>query len=167
MSAPNDSQDPGIPNWLLFLFFGTFVWGFFYAVFLHGFLDETRADSLRRESMTRVVKATIDIVPARTEVAIANGETTYGQVCVACHGGNLEGGVGPNLADGEWWHGDNEKTMYKLVVNGITAAQAKGPTKVAMPAKGGSNISNPQVWEVIYYLSSKNGTIVQDAEPTQ
>ncbi len=166
MSAPNDKQDPGIPNWLLFLFFGTFVWGLFYAVFLHGFLGETRADGLRRVAHTRIVKPTIDIVPARTDAAIAAGEKTYGQVCIACHGANREGGVGPNLSDAEWWHADNEKALAKLVIGGVSAAQTKGPTKVAMPAKGGSAITNPQVWEVIYFLSSKNPSIKQDAVPT-
>lgn len=165
MSAPNNSKDPGIPNWLAFLFFGSFVWGLFYVVFMHGFLGETRADSFRRASDTRIVKATIDIVPARSDAAIASGEKTYAQVCVACHGANLEGGVGPSLADGEWLHGNNEKTLAKLAINGIPASAAKQPAKTAMPAKGGSNVSNAQIWEVIYFLSSKNDSIVQDAEP--
>lgn len=170
MSANHEKPTPG---WVAFLFWGLLVVGGLYAVFAYGFLNTSNEQIYRSVSAAsdapgggQIVVPTIDIVPVRTAETIGEGEKVYAQVCVACHGANLEGGVGPNLADNEWWHNSDEKAMAKLVINGISAAEAIGPTGTPMPPKGGGNISNEDVWKVIYYLSSKNGSIEQNAEPT-
>ena len=150
----NNANERGVPNWLLFLFFGSLVVGALYSIFQHGFLAEG-------PRLQAYVIPTVAVVPPRNGDTIAEGEQLYGRACVACHGANLEGLVGPNLVDAEWWHGNNEKAIYKSIVNGIGAG--KSQSGQIMPPKGGAAISDTDVWKVLYFISSKNGSIQQDA----
>lgn len=154
----NNSTEHGVPNWLLFIFFGALVAGGLYSTFKHGFLAE-------KPRLQAYVIPTVAVVPARTGDVISEGEALYGQACVACHGANLEGLVGPNLVDAEWWHGNNEKAIYKSIVNGIGAG--KSQSGQIMPAKGGANITDSDAWKIMFFLSSKNGSIQQDADVPQ
>lgn len=158
----NNPETKSTPGWVAYLFFLVLVIGIGATIYQLGFRAQSRQSMIREEMGTETIKPTIEIIPVRDASAIANGEATYKRVCLACHGMNLEGGVGPNLKDTEWYHPPAKETnLYKLVVNGISGAQAvKG---VAMPAKGGAPISNIEVWEVIYYLSSRNPSIEKDA----
>lgn len=160
MSKP-DQQ--GVPNWLLFTVFGSFVVGALYAIFMHGFLDYDRTNAYRVATGQDMVigQPPVD-APARTPEVIASGEQIYQRACVACHGGNLEGGVGPALNDGEWLHSNKESDLYPLIVNGVGAGQSI--TGVIMPAKGGAAVSDQEIWHVVYYLSAENNSIEQDAE---
>ena len=160
----NETQK-GTPNWLLFLFFGSLFGGLLYSIFLHGFLDYEPAHSYRAASGALYVEAKLSLVPQRTAEGIARGEQSYGQVCVACHGnyGQYTAGLlGPNLADSQWLHNNSEKKIAALIMQGIGAA--KSITKQVMPARGGGNLSDQAVWEVVYYLSAKNRSIVKDSE---
>ncbi|MCR9144945.1 MAG: cytochrome c [bacterium] len=150
----NNPTEKGVPNWLLFLFFGSLAVGAMYSVFKHGFLAE-------QPRLQAYIIPTLVEVPQRSDAVISEGEKLYGQACVACHGANLQGLVGPNLVDAEWWHGDNEQKIYKGIVNGFSAAQSQSGQ--IMPAKGGANISDGDVWKILFYISSKNGSIKQDA----
>ena len=107
------------------------------------------------------VLATLAVVPPRDNATITEGEKLYGQACVACHGANLEGLVGPSLADADWWHGNNEQAIYKTITGGIGAGKSKSGQ--IMPPKGGAAITDSDVWKVLFYISSKNPSINQDA----
>jgi cytochrome c oxidase cbb3-type subunit 3 len=50
---------------------------------------------------------------------LAGGEKLYTQNCVACHGNNGQGGVGPNLTDAYWLHGGDIHSIFKSVKYGI------------------------------------------------
>ena len=165
--SDNKNSNKGIPGWINFLFWGVLAAGVLYAIFAQGFLNQSDAVAVRDEMGQRYVVPTIGIVPGRTQEAIDAGDKTYHRVCIACHGANMEGGVGPKLSDAEWLHAPAaESHLAKLVMNGIPAAQTKAPSGTPMPARGGQPLSNEEVWQVIYYLSSKNPSIQQDAVPT-
>jgi len=86
---------------------------------------------------------------------IARGDTLFHKsgLCFACHGTNAQGGVGPNLTDADWIHGDGSLEMIvATVTKGIPKEAAK--TKVAMPPKGGSSISDEEVKAVAAYVWS-------------
>jgi cbb3-type cytochrome c oxidase subunit III len=74
-------------------------------------------------------------------------------LCYACHGANAQGAVGPNLTDSEWIHGDGS---YDFIVATVTSGIPKEKTKggIAMPAKGGSSISDEDVKAVAAYVYS-------------
>jgi len=163
MSQGEKKGNP-VPNWLLFLFAGTFVWGVMYFIFMHGFLGYSQPAAYQAATGTDIVKASLPEKPVKDAASIANGEASSA-TCAACHGQGLTGGIGPNLMDEEWLHGKKSETeLYRLIMQGVAIGEAKqNPPKGAMPARG-TLAGGRQVWEVIYYLSSKNKSIVRDSQ---
>jgi cytochrome c oxidase cbb3-type subunit 3 len=78
---------------------------------------------------------------------VSAGQKTYEANCVACHGKELEGGIGFSLVDAEWIHGANPAQIYVTIDQGI-------------PAKGmqawGSILGQKRITEVVAYVLSKN-----------
>ena len=49
---------------------------------------------------------------------IAEGEKIFMDKCSECHGANLEGGIGLNLADNDWKWGNHPMSVYEVIANG-------------------------------------------------
>jgi mono/diheme cytochrome c family protein len=89
---------------------------------------------------------------------IALGDSIFhgqagGGTCYACHGQDGKGsGVGANLADSEWLHGDGSlESIVKTVKTGVPKPkQAPAP----MPPMGGSALDDAQVQAVAAYVYS-------------
>jgi mono/diheme cytochrome c family protein len=95
-----------------------------------------------------------------TAEMVAEGNTLFhgAGICFTCHGQNGTGvtGLGPALGDGEWLHSDGSyEAIVNQIMNGVTATASK--TGVAMPAKGGSAITDDQVKAVAAYVYSLRG----------
>ncbi len=74
-------------------------------------------------------------------------------LCYVCHGAEGQGmpGLGANLTDDEWVHGDGSfEALVATVMNGVDSGAST--TGTAMPAKGGSGISDEQVRQVAAYV---------------
>jgi mono/diheme cytochrome c family protein len=90
-----------------------------------------------------------------TPAAIALGDSLFHSAgnCYACHGANAQGAVGPNLTDAEWIHSDGSyDAIVKQITTGVTAEESK--SKIPMPPKGGSSITDDQVKAVAAYVYS-------------
>lgn len=73
--------------------------------------------------------------------------------CYACHGGNAEGLVGPNLTDAEWIHSKGTlDDITAQVIHGVTKEESK--SGIVMPPRGGSTISDDDVKAVAAYVYS-------------
>lgn len=95
-----------------------------------------------------------------TAEMVAEGNTLFhgAGICYTCHGQNGVGvtGLGPALGDGEWLHSDGSyDAIAAQILHGVTATESK--TGVAMPAKGGSSITDDQVKAVAAYVYSLRG----------
>ena len=55
--------------------------------------------------------------------SIERGQEIYSQICVTCHGPNLDGGIGPSLADAYWKHGDTSDAIMRSITKGITGTE--------------------------------------------
>ena len=55
--------------------------------------------------------------------SIERGQELYSQICVNCHGPNLDGGIGPSLADSYWKNGDSAESIQKSIAKGITGTE--------------------------------------------
>jgi len=91
---------------------------------------------------------------------VAEGNTLFhgAGICLTCHGQNGTGvtGLGPNLTDAEWLHSNGSyEAIVNQIMTGVTATASK--TGVAMPAKGGSAITDDQVKAVAAYVYSLRG----------
>jgi len=54
---------------------------------------------------------------------IKRGQEIYKQICVNCHGPNLDGGIGPSLVDSYWKGGDSYDAVYRSIAKGITGTE--------------------------------------------
>jgi mono/diheme cytochrome c family protein len=105
--------------------------------------------------------ATPAVMPAGvTAEMVAEGNTLFhgAGICLTCHGQNGTGvtGLGPALNDAEWLHSDGSyQAIVDQIMKGVTATESK--SGVAMPAKGGSAITDEQVKAVAAYVYSLRG----------
>src|SRR5512134_2235751 len=95
-----------------------------------------------------------------TAEMVAEGNTLFhgAGICLTCHGQNGTGvtGLGPALNDAEWLHSDGSyQAIVNQIMTGVTATESK--SGVAMPAKGGSAITDEQVKAVAAYVYSLRG----------
>jgi cytochrome c oxidase cbb3-type subunit 3 len=56
---------------------------------------------------------------ASSPADVAAGEGIFKANCVACHGMDGTGGIGPNLTDAEWIHGGTYAEVTHTVSNGV------------------------------------------------
>ena len=144
-----EEYDNPMPNWWVGLFYVTIVWAAGYAAYYHfigkkSYVKELAAQMAEAEQRwpqsTQLAK--VEMTPA----AIAAGEAVFQANCVACHGANLQGGIGPNLVDTTWIHGSRPEDIVATITNGVAAK--------AMPSWG-PILGNEKVGAVAAYVISK------------
>ena len=91
--------------------------------------------------------------PGVTEAMLTRGREVFeGEGgCIACHGADATGLLGPDLTDDEWWHA---KGSYLELVNRVLRGvpESESTSGVAMAPRGGSNISEEDVQAVAAYV---------------
>ncbi|MSR03638.1 MAG: cytochrome c [Gemmatimonadetes bacterium] len=101
-------------------------------------------------------QAAADSVSAAvTPAAIAAGKTLYlGEgLCLACHGADAKGSIGPDLTDNIWLDGTGSfGEIVARVLAGVSSEQSK--LGQIMPPRGGSGITDEQVRAVAAYVWS-------------
>ncbi len=98
--------------------------------------------------------------PASAEV-LADGRKVFegksgGALCFSCHGMNAKGipGIGPDLTDGKWLHGDGSLASIEAIV--MAGVPKPKQSVAAMPPMGGAKLTTQQVRAVAAYLSALN-----------
>jgi cytochrome c oxidase cbb3-type subunit III len=64
--------------------------------------------------------------PITSPADIAAGAKTFRSHCSACHGLNGEGGRGPNLASGRFYHGSSDSDLLRNISDGIPGTDMPG-----------------------------------------
>ena len=83
--------------------------------------------------------------PLTSPEDVSAGAKTFRSHCGPCHGINAEGGRGPNLAAGIFYHGETDAALLKNISDGISGTE--------MP---GLFYSPDRVWQVVAYIRSLN-----------
>ena len=83
--------------------------------------------------------------PHTTPADIAAGALTFHSHCSPCHGFKGEGGRGPDLASGRFYHGSTDADLLNNISNGIPGTE--------MP---GLFYSPDRVWQIVAYIRSLN-----------
>ena len=50
---------------------------------------------------------------------LAAGKALFDRNCIACHGAQGEGGIGPNMTDQYWLHGGSVKDIFSTIKYGV------------------------------------------------
>src|ERR1041385_5107392 len=81
--------------------------------------------------------------PHSTPADVAAGAKIFRSHCAECHGVKGEGGRGPSLTTGVFFHGSADADLYRNVSNGIPSTAMPS---LFFPADG--------VWQVVAYVRS-------------
>ncbi|MET0263792.1 MAG: cbb3-type cytochrome c oxidase N-terminal domain-containing protein [Rariglobus sp.] len=147
--------DRKLPNWWLMTFYGAIVFSIIYWMadqhFAHS-TDETRITAeMQRIEAEKIASSASSLDEAtlwkmsRNPVFVNAGQATYQSTCSSCHGATLTGGIGPNLVDALWLHGDKATDVLTVANEGVLT---KG-----MPAWG-PVLGGKKVSEVVAFILS-------------
>jgi len=138
-----EEYDNALPNWWLGLFYCCIVWAFAYAIHYHFIAHRSEVKTLAAEMAeadTRWPKQAAAAAATQVtinETTVAAGEAIFKANCVACHGADMKGGIGPDLLDTVWIHGGTPEEILHTITVGVpdkgmlTWGPILGPEKVA------------------------------------
>ncbi len=172
--------DQTLPNWWLFIFFGTlalFV-GWWLCYYQFGFMRsdaETVSTAMHEISLAKakaleemLAKLDDNALVSRwstDEQAVAKGRDTFMTNCTACHGQDLSAKMdlgngqsvplpGLPLTDGHWKYGSRPMEIFKLINEG-TPAESAGNNGARMEAWG-QKMPPIKVAELVAFLIHEN-----------
>ncbi|MBF0276579.1 MAG: c-type cytochrome [SAR324 cluster bacterium] len=160
--------DNPLPRWWVWLFYLTIIFGVVYFPYYHFFggvlpVEEHNKEvaivaKMRAEKQKAAEAAALQSSAASTTASAApaaqssntdSGKSIYLTNCVACHGQLGEGGIGPNLTDDYWLHGNTEADLTKIVTNGVLEKGMIAWKTVLSPSK---------IRDVVAYVQTLKGT---------
>jgi cytochrome c oxidase cbb3-type subunit 3 len=99
-----------------------------------------------------------NVVALKDAKGLDEGKKIYTQNCVACHGQEAEGKVGPNLTDEYWLHGGDIKKVFHTLTEGV-------PEKGMISWK--KSLNPIQIQQVASFVLSLKGTNPANAKEPQ
>jgi Cytochrome c, mono- and diheme variants len=150
--------DQRLPRWWLIILFSVILFSIIYWMVMDnrqyvGGKDEQLEAKLQAIETKRLANS-IDVTNddlfwqmGSNPAFVSSGQATFEANCVACHGKELQGGIGFNLVDDEWVHGGKPSEIYHTVDEGVPekGMQAWGPL-----------LGQKRIAEVVAYILSKN-----------
>ncbi len=163
--------DNPTPPWFMGLFYGTIGFGIVYLLIFHVFdtgelqLEEYKQEvaiaEVQREAYIKKVAGSINentVALATDAKSLESGKALYLQSCVACHGQQGQGGVGPNLTDEYWLHGSSIKSVYHVIAESVVEKGMMSWKKQLNPL---------QMQQVASFILSLQGTKPAGAKEAQ
>ena len=155
--------DNDLPKWWVWLFWATAIFGVFHVAYYHfgpgEFTEEILARDMQELEQIRIQSQPPVQAPEDTEAALlalasntealAKGQSVYMTKCLACHGPQGGGLVGPNLTDDFWIHGGSLTQIQELIQKGVAE-------KGMLAWKG--VIPDEEIQAVTIYIRSLRGT---------
>lgn len=150
--------DQRLPMWWLIILFSVIGFSIAYWVVLDdrrftGANDpslEQKLSSLATIRLANSIDVTNDALfweMSTNPSFVSAGQATFEANCVACHGKELQGGIGFNLVDEEWVHGSKPSQIYISISNGFLE-------KGMQPWE--NLLGQKRIAEVVAYVLSKN-----------
>lgn len=156
--------DQRLPSWWLFTLYGAIVFSALYWLAYRNYMDsktdievlEARLSEIATIKLSNSIDVSDDALfweMSENPSFVSAGKSSFNTNCTACHGANLEGGIGFNLIDNEWVHGAQPASIYNTVFNGV-------------PEKGmqawGNLLGQKRIAEIVAYILSKNDRSVME-----
>jgi cytochrome c oxidase cbb3-type subunit 3 len=165
--------DNPMPGWLMAIWWGSLIFSAAYLVFYAlSFGEPTMESEYRGTAQTELaaIQAHFDANPlvppspqnllagAKDTAVLDAGAARFTKSCAACHGGQAQGLIGPNLTDDRWIHGGSVEQVFQSVAKG-------------WPAKGmppwGRAMKPEELAAVVSYVRSLQGTNPPGAKPAE
>jgi cytochrome c oxidase cbb3-type subunit 3 len=154
--------DNPTPAWFMYLFYATITFAVCYLLIYHVFkAAPLQYDEYKNEVAQAAVanKAYLSkagnmvdentVKLSRDPAVLASGKTIFMTNCLACHGPQGQGLVGPNLTDDYWLHGSKIGDLFKTIKYGVPAKAMPTWEKLLSPK---------QISDVANYIKSLHGT---------
>lgn len=126
--------DNNLPPWWLIGFYISIVFAVVYILRYHVFqsaplsqgelkIELAEAEAAKEEYLKTAANLVDEsnVVALTDESRIAAGADIFAKNCAVCHAADGGGGVGPNLTDAYWLHGNDIKDVFKTVKYGVPA----------------------------------------------
>lgn len=160
--------DNVLPPWWVWLFYGCIIFSVIYLVRFHVVGDYTQEEEYKMAMLAaekeheEYLKTAPDLVNVdNVELlidagSIAEGKKIFNESCIACHGVNLQGGIGPNLVDAHWINGGGVKNIFRIISEGSTNNPVMAPWKEV--------IQPTNIQKVASYIVSLQGSNPEGAK---
>ena len=154
--------DNTLPPWWLYSFYASIIFAAGYLFYYHVFDGDNQLTEYENEMIAARIaveeykKNAPDLIDAESVTLLTEttdlkeGSTVYQNNCMACHGPDGGGGIGPNLADEHWILGGGIKNVFHTVSEGGRA----GKGMIAW----NSNLSPTEIQQVSSYILSLQGS---------
>lgn len=144
--------DNPVPPWWTVAFMSSILFGLVYITRYHvldmsplqaqelTIAQEEAAKAIAKYRATAAANVDENTVKMGDALAIENGRSLYKVHCVACHGPDGQGGVGPNMSDRYFLHGGDIQSIFKVIKYGVAEKGMKSwkedfsPTQIAQLA---------------------------------
>lgn len=165
--------DQRLPNWWLFTLYGAILFGFGYWFYYF----QSNVPVSDREAIAWMIQAReakeLEALKdlndenlwkmSRNAQFVESGRAVFMGTCKACHGEDLKGGIGFNLADNGWVHGSKPTQIFHNALNGIPGT--------GMAAQGGAQLGTQKITQAVAFILSRHDPqdmhdIPRDQEPT-
>lgn len=141
-----EEYDNPLPGWWLMLFyisiaFAVVYWFIYPSWFGKGMFNWSQNTDWSEEVELAKTKYPVKVINVNDFVGkqenIDIGKQIFQQNCVACHGPEAKGLIGPNLTDSIWIHGGKPEDIVNTITKGVAAkgmptwGPVLGPEKIA------------------------------------
>ncbi len=129
--------DNMLPRWWVWLYQGTVVFGVIYLIQLHVLGGQTIEQEFAQAQTEAAAQAA---APAGSDGTVADGagepaadpaqmvaagKDVFDVNCTPCHGAVGQGGIGPNLTDNHWIHGNSDADLLKIIDAGLSKKECR------------------------------------------
>jgi len=113
-----------------------------FSALLFSYLAYAGIDDQIAQNQTEITKNPLQM----NEENIKSGKKLWRKGgCYSCHGGQAEGGVGPNLQDDTWVYKPTDSMLFKTIAKGRPGTNMVGWEK---------ELNNDEIWKIIVYIRS-------------
>ncbi|MDR2982142.1 MAG: c-type cytochrome [Puniceicoccales bacterium] len=165
--------DQKLPNWWLFTLYSAIIFAFgYWFYYFQSNIPVSDRDAISAMVQAKEAKELESLKEINDETLwkmsrnpqfVEAGRAVFMGTCKACHGENLEGGIGFNLADDAWVHGSKPSQIFHNALNGIP--------DTGMAAQGGAQLGTQKIIQAVAFILSKHDPqhmrdIPREQEPT-
>lgn len=166
--------DNNLPRWWVWLFVLCCVWALGYLIYFHvmggpGQIAQYDAEMAKAAEAKAALAAAAPAPeagqpaaaaeePSKDEATLAQGKDLFIKNCVACHGPDGGGLIGPNMCDDYWIHGPKFTDNVRIINEGVLAKGMIAWKGVLKPE---------EIHAVASYLYTLRGTTPANPKPPE